>query len=387
VIAPEARDPSEAVVRKIVIATTDPGILCIVSSSLRQAGILVHAEPESIPMQAHRNPFFTDPQPVRVVVAVAADHEDEANEILRALGDSLLQRDNKVLRLQAQRIPLPSGRTANLHRLQSKSSDVSATESGEPDPNLDPSWFEFVPALENVVKIRKYFKTRRLILDGVPLWDFTAVDLQQANLMHPWPFNLYQSLLAAAPSTALYLLGNALSPETSASFAKTIESFIESLFVPLSLGIGAYAAARYSFDAGQSDAASRRRARLAYWYLDGALGLWPQIIIAFGFLVFIATVQFAPSLAPWLLLIFLPVLFQQYWLTNVVIPARLFAINGYRAALNRGWPWLRFRKSARWSRYRLLTSAAIALTLALLSIVGGLVLLALEPVAREPLHK
>jgi hypothetical protein len=255
-----------------------------------------------------------------------------------------------------------------------------------PDGRLDPGVRELLPALaayfDQFTKLIRYWRTRRRILEREQLWACTKEELASLRLMEPWPFNLYQSTLSAAPVIVLialaFFLGEGLKTAPDAGIAAVavesrgkvwagrIDAVLSTLVIPLSLGIAAFAAARGSLRRRDVTPENTRRARLAYVYLDGAHGLWSQMFLVAGAALIGAASIAGPdgTFAPLGLLILLPFGLRQAYITNRLIPLRLFKIHGYPT----DYPKLFRRSSSRgqWVRYQLWTLVFAGLLLRML---------------------
>jgi hypothetical protein len=278
------------------------------------------------------------------------------------------------------------------------SSDLGDQQRGT---SANPSAGDVLPpyseAVEHVTKLRQYFRTRQRVLAGEHLWDRSKAELQAAQLMEPWRFNVYQSVLSAAPAIVLGVAWGFVGPEQNAvpksefdvdrgaEFASTILGLLLPLLAPFSLAITSHAAARGSLERTDITPDALARSRRAYLYLDGALGLWSQMLLAsvfwLGWFAFQAKAAWLAVLsAPCFLLAFI----FQARVTHRVIPARLFALNGYPSSYPRFFH-LSDPNRKRWSRYWSLTHtrasfavAGIAVCFFITALVGGEVLVVIQ---------
>lgn len=269
------------------------------------------------------------------------------------------------------------------------------------DPQLEdifPWWKE---VREKAKKLIWFFHTRRAVLQGEPLWEYSKEALNDKKYLTPWQFNIQQSLLSATPAIIFgyfiklayhnesvcvpldqtnceiqagigsgiqFLLGT--NPEAIAFFEK-LSGALSALVVPIALALTSYAAASGSLLPDHKTPQSLARARRVYLYWDGAYGLWPQLLIAL-----LWSFQAATGAEPIIiLLVAFPIVAWQNTLTLWKIPKGLFALNGYPNAYPASFfVWRKDANDQRWTRYRRVTAAtAIALVL-LFDVVGQLLI-------------
>jgi hypothetical protein len=167
--------------------------------------------------------------------------------------------------------------------------------TAEPDePERPTSFFaEIFQWTAEYTKAKKYFRTRRAVLDGESLFDLTSGELKARDLMGPLSFNWFETTLAALPTQmaaalAWFVSGsdvyaNLASAETgifSTVFAKVSELLVP-LIVPVTLFLAASIAARTSLRPQHRSKKAVRRARDAFLYFDGAHWLWPSAGMSF----------------------------------------------------------------------------------------------------------
>jgi hypothetical protein len=140
--------------------------------------------------------------------------------------------------------------------------------------------------------LRKFHKTSRAVLTGVPIYDWTQKRRSKEGLLEPWAFNLRETALAALPAAVLigilnYLYGNAqTTPDEVAqltgqakTFWETLQitnQFFSTLLAPTATTIFVFLAAWGSLKSEDSTGEKRARARHAYLYLNGAYMLVPE---------------------------------------------------------------------------------------------------------------
>ncbi len=138
----------------------------------------------------------------------------------------------------------------------------------------------------------KYFRTRRAVLSGASLYDVSEEELKARDLQGPWTFNLTQSTLAAAPTLLLLKVLNFWRPYTppvpqglsplgrqTVEYFPSVLGFFSPFLVPLSLMLLASVVAFGSLHRKDATRERTSRAKYAYLYFDGALGLIPQFTI------------------------------------------------------------------------------------------------------------
>jgi hypothetical protein len=361
-----------------VYASHDPGAVNAVRSFLEDANIAAKVEgKETFWLHAAsgyglwRSPY---PQP-RVVV----DNEllVEAKAVIDDFEQRVIDHDRRLVAKWDLRTPEQLRRGEAVDELR-RILLLKDEEANEVDPKLGPSIPDVVPMLENLFRFPKYFRTRRLILRGVPLWDLTASDVARAGLMKPWNFNLYESAFAAAPAALIAFLahfgGSTALDKDGGALSGQVLTQATSLATPIALGVAAFASAHFSCPSETDDRATNLRARYAYWYLDGAFGLVSQatisLLIALSALILVTdNVQ---------IIIAVPMLiatFRQWQVTALIIPDRLFKLNGYRSALERPAPRIGFRRVPSYSRYTNGTYLALLVAAGLFTLLVWAILL------------
>src|SRR2546425_5252628 len=180
---------------------------------------------------------------------------------------------------------------------------------------------EIMDAIWPIEKLMSYFRTRRCVLRGEPLWALNKRDLESRGLMTPLKFNLFQSVLSAAPGTLLALLlvfffptlfrilklilgdpfnqlqdilnnlkmfgdllqqnagGTALSMQATV-YKEKVVLILYPIVSPLVLGIAAAGASYGSLRRRDWNTGRVRQAGSAYLYYDASMGLWYQTVLA-----------------------------------------------------------------------------------------------------------
>lgn len=248
-----------------------------------------------------------------------------------------------------------------------------------------------VPALSELLlepwrKYKRYWRTRAEVLAGHLLRHPAQVAPEKDDSpMSAWKFNLTQSATSAAIAkvvvTAVMFFApitTATSPTTklpeeekSASSvfndavdarAEKINEWLAVTWPPFALLAIARLMAWGTLKTDDLTPTKKRSARLRFLYLDGALGFFPQILLAIATGLFAALAPFsirAPSpseqaflpVATGLVVVSLFVgLLWEFILNNFVIPRRLFLFNGY--SFHMVVPWLaRGPKDEPYARY------------------------------------
>lgn len=261
------------------------------------------------------------------------------------------------------------------------------------EPVVDDSEFSVLiePIREEGEKLNTYVRTRRAVLAGSPLYNFSRTQLTQAGLMGPWKFNFTESAIASGFAAGVLWLvtylfpGNVVQPVVAVRdglWGRTfdecfllmpeIQSWIIVLIVPLAT---MFLAKIVGWGSLRSKDVNRERVRastFAFLYLEGAHGLIPDVLWAVGVSVifglsegaiqanfYVITLGVSCSLIGMIL---------GHRMMNLVIPSRLFLVNGYRSFEKSMFAVPKDDSQASWVRYELSTLFGSALAL-LVSIV------------------
>jgi hypothetical protein len=142
-------------------------------------------------------------------------------------------------------------------------------------------------------KAKKYFRTRRAVLDGENLFDLTSGELKARDLMGPLSFNWFETTLAALPTQivvalAWFVSGSEVSatlasvePEAFSTVYTKVSELLAPLIIPGTLFLAAGIAGRTSLRREHRSKEAVRRARDAFLYFDGAHFLWPSAAASF----------------------------------------------------------------------------------------------------------
>lgn len=230
---------------------------------------------------------------------------------------------------------------------------VTATEKSD-GAERPPSPFQELLSKLNSYKM--FWATRKSIVTGEPLYDYTASQLKDKKLMGPWTFNATQSALSALAAVvtgkiiAFFCPPTEHPPVTLGASASGLEKLIaaaepikDSIYQWLSTGLAPFTllvvatmvawASLYKTDHSPE---KRARARNAYLYFDGAYGFFSQALLALASVALISSVhtesqKAAVQIAIWVAVIvsFVVGLIWQIRLTNISLAAKLFQVNGY----------------------------------------------------------
>ena len=143
-----------------------------------------------------------------------------------------------------------------------------------------------IPQIKKSKDLRKFFKTRRAVLDVERPYLMTDDQLKANGLMGPWTFNATQSLLDSLPGmliSALLWIFFATEPETNRikdPILAKIASLMSPLFGPFSLLALVYATAFACLPAGYTNWRNWHAAARKYLYYDASYGLWSQLVLA-----------------------------------------------------------------------------------------------------------
>lgn len=246
------------------------------------------------------------------------------------------------------------------------------------EPVVDDSEFSVLiePIREEGEKLSTYVRTRRAVLAGSPLYNFSRTQLTQAGLMGPWKFNFTESAIASGFAAGVLWLvtylfpGNVVQPVVAVRddfWGRTfdecfllmpeIQSWIIVLIVPLAT---MFLAKIVGWGSLRSKDANRERVRtstFAFLYLEGAHGLIPDTLWAVGVSVIFGLTE--GSIQSNFYVIALGVscsligMILGHRLMNAVIPGRLFLVNGYRSFEKSIFSVPKDDSQASWVRYEL----------------------------------
>lgn len=203
-----------------------------------------------------------------------------------------------------------------------------------------------------------FIRTKRAIHRGLPLYDWTAADLQKQRMLGPWKFNLFEVGLTGGiasvttnvvdlmhkPSDADplgSLIGMDIDPEYLRLLKET-SGWVTPFSPPLVLTTIVLLMGWASLKRADSTPISRRRSRHAYLYFDGTYGFYSQLLLAFGisFLFSEMGQTLLGSGSLFAILIGVGTVAAFLVQANVSlrkIPYRLFAVNGYSSRPSHFW--------------------------------------------------
>lgn len=149
--------------------------------------------------------------------------------------------------------------------------------------NYETVW-DRIPLVRSLRDIVRFFPTRQAVLQGEPLYNLSKAELKQRRFLGPWSFNAVESTLAGIPGLLLgifaLILFNvplALSPDRLQ--AKVI-SLMKPFTIPFSLMLITYVVSYSALPAVYVQHSNILGAQRKYLYLDGAKGLWPQLLMS-----------------------------------------------------------------------------------------------------------
>ncbi len=195
---------------------------------------------------------------------------------------------------------------------------------------------------DQFLQVKTFCDTRRLVLQGERLFDWTPEQRAQRRIMGPWAFNIYETALASIPTLLLLKVCNFLWPIPSAGeFDELFESviaFFSPLILPVMTLLFSWIACRACLRTEDSTPANRRRAQFAYLYYDGAHGLIAQTLAVLGYSLMYSFLHPRPDLVERMgMMIFLllaavtviAVYYDTLFLTLHRVPNLLFDLNSY----------------------------------------------------------
>ena len=248
--------------------------------------------------------------------------------------------------------------------------DFRSAAADLPDDVQEPNFREAIRKFygDKVAFVRKFWRTRKAILAGEPLWDLSPTQLRAANHYSGARFNLAESALAAAPGVIAGRFIDLLLPDPQVltpveKVQATISNTAYSAIVPFVLLIAARTIARATFRKGEGTPAQFERAKRAYLYLEGARSFIPELVISTAAAILIGFTrlpQNAPDEATTvagaaIAVCLIAMTICAFWLRRIMtiaIPRELFRLNGYSDRRPAWWKlWTRDRTIGPWSRY------------------------------------
>lgn len=210
---------------------------------------------------------------------------------------------------------------------------------------------------DGLLDIGSFMRTRRAVFAGEPVHELTREERRARNFMDPWLFNLQESVLAALPtSVLLWFLGVVygappVDPGLTgrslyfAELSAELQPILATVVIPLTLLATAPLISWASFRPGDGTRAERARNTKTYLYVDGARGLWAQMVLVLYLGLYDWVSRWSPAdgggrlaeaalpnpdvwfwtfsaLAAWCLVHEVRIVFRH-------VPSRLFELNGY----------------------------------------------------------
>ena len=202
--------------------------------------------------------------------------------------------------------------------------------------------------ISQLLDIKKFFSTRKAVFSHEPLWNYTLAELDAKGYQAAWTFNLQETALAALPGILALRILNFLFPleknilsnppelshfaqyfqETNTEVVQTIISFLPPLF----LMIIAYLAAWSSLRKADRTKQNIERNLAAYLFLDGALGLWPQMSLSFAITLVAWLNQHEKGNTFTTIILLILGLYGFFYSSSLIsnrIPKLLFSLQGY----------------------------------------------------------
>ncbi len=197
---------------------------------------------------------------------------------------------------------------------------------------------------ETKKRIRSFYSTRRSVVSGCPLYDWTLADISAAGLQTPLRFHVYQTVLSVIPATVILQIWSFVHPRDPYDYdVPTLQEthfafwgrLLNPTTFPVLLLVFASTIGWASLRRRDSSRTTRARARRAVHYLAGTHYLYPAVAMSIGYVSIPIILSAAvPSTTKWALgggvgfFCFLFIL-RTIWITGFLFPNELFRINGY----------------------------------------------------------
>lgn len=153
---------------------------------------------------------------------------------------------------------------------------------------------------KQILDLKNFWKTRKAILIGVPLYDWNSSDRQRSGYLNHWSFNIQESVFVSLPAILLTKIldflyddyktkppdfsqldeSTRVVSETAYETAYATAQFLSAFAAPAVLTLTAFLLAWCSLKKSDSTPQMRARARSAYLYFDGAYGLYFQLMLS-----------------------------------------------------------------------------------------------------------
>lgn len=222
-------------------------------------------------------------------------------------------------------------------------------------------------------EVMLFWNTRRAVLGGSGLWDFTTEQRRKDAVVEPWNFILIQcalmvlvSAIASKLTVFFYPVVNKL-PAVALSRDPEVErlalaaaGFVAPFTLPAFLTSFVWLMAWGTLRSRDSTAEARKRASAAYLYLLGAHSFFPVLVLAAAIaplsigrdrsaileLLPLSLGYYRPDLVGyghWPTMFFSAALVWQTFVLVIWVPLKLFRANGYGYTETRMRPpWVRF---------------------------------------------
>ena len=240
---------------------------------------------------------------------------------------------------------------------------------------------EILSKLWNTVeKLRKFWRTKRAIDQGIPLYDWLAADIVETRYFGPWAFNAFQVASTGAIAVAIinlvqFVTGVVLEEEKTGilfdpddpkviAMLGVTSGWFEPFVVPILTTALVFLIGWGSLKRKDSSSESRKRARSAYLYFDAAYGCLPQLFIAISASTLAIAARddsdaskvslFKGGLLMVFLIILIVGIIWQLYLSMSKIPKSLFAVNGYSRRVPHFWK-KRLPSDGPWSKWSFAT--------------------------------
>lgn len=214
------------------------------------------------------------------------------------------------------------------------------TQEREPEISPFKKFFEF----------QKFRLTRRAILSGERLYEWTPRERKSRDYLGPLHFNIQQSIFSGLPPLVLvtifdYWYQIYKDPTEDDKLGQMFEGIYRVIYnftTPILFTLFAYILARASLRRNDVTPDKVEKAKKAYLYFDGAYGLYSQALLSLAFSLIIWSqthTKALNNLPPYLLfvgfILFLIAAIYQLSLTYWRIPKKLFKeVNGYTAGVS-----------------------------------------------------
>jgi len=275
----------------------------------------------------------------------------------------------------------------DVRRVEPQPQPTPPVDEADAEPESIWEFFQETLGLKSKFKkLKSFLATRQRMIKGEYLFDRTSDQLKKSELMGPLTFNIYSSAIAGTIALGVTKLLSIMLPSKEPSIPATadavtkefltrlpqVDSFIRPFVTPAVFLVIAYCLSWGAIrgtepqviSIAQTSAPfpSRRRARNAFLYFDGAYGLIPQAVISLAVAtIVLATPQILElrpqsattvpefainDFARWLgvisLGLFLVGGIYHGYLTFYKFPKLLFQVNGYYRTESPKPPWVKY---------------------------------------------